>query len=140
MPRIQRILETALYVQNLEQCAAWYQDVFGFAQMFSNDRLIALDVAPHSTLLLFRKGASDTTTVVPGGVIPPHDGMGRLHFALAIAHEDLEDWRELLEQKGVKLESEVNPRNGGHSLYLRDLDGNLVELAAPGLWSNDPKW
>lgn len=139
MPRIQRILETALYVQDLERAANWYREVFGFAEMFSNDRLIALDVAPHSVLLLFKKGASDSTTVVPGGVIPPHDGGGRLHFALAVAGEDLEEWRDILEQKGVPLESEVSPRGGGHSLYLRDPDGNLVELAAPGIWSNDPK-
>lgn len=76
---------------------------------------------------------------MPGGVIPPHDGAGQLHFALAIAYEDLEEWRDILEQKDIAVESEVNPRGGGHSLYLRDPDGNLVELATPGLWPNDPK-
>ena len=34
------------------------------------------------------------------------------------------------------MESEVTWPQGGRSLYFRDPDGLLVELATPGLWRN----
>jgi catechol 2,3-dioxygenase-like lactoylglutathione lyase family enzyme len=136
-PRIRGILETALYVDNIEAAARWYSDIFGFPQLFNDGRLVALEVAPHAVLLLFKKGASFGPNVSPGGVIPPHDGTGQLHFALSIARDDLEYWRAHLKTKAVVMEAEIAPPQGGHSLYFRDLDGNLVELATPGLWPND---
>ena len=137
MPQINGILETALYVEDTAAAARWYQEVFGFAELFNEGRLIALAVAPHAVLLLFKKGASDGPNPSPGGIIPPHDGTGKLHFALSISADDLESWRDLLTSKQIEIEAEIAPPQGGHSLYFRDLDGNLVELATPGLWAND---
>jgi catechol 2,3-dioxygenase-like lactoylglutathione lyase family enzyme len=86
-------------------------------------------------LLLFRKGSTTATAVLPGGTIPPHDGSGRLHLAFAISASELEAWRERLQSHGVPIEGEVKWPRGGTSLYFRDPDGHLVELATPGLWS-----
>jgi catechol 2,3-dioxygenase-like lactoylglutathione lyase family enzyme len=47
----------------------------------------------------------------------------------------LKAWEEWLQEKGVQVESKVRWPAGGTSLYLRDPDGHLVELATPGLWS-----
>jgi catechol 2,3-dioxygenase-like lactoylglutathione lyase family enzyme len=35
----------------------------------------------------------------------------------------------------VSIEGEMKWPRGGTSLYFRDPDGHLVELATPGLWS-----
>ena len=73
---------------------------------------------------------------LPGGVIPPHDGSGHLHFAFAIPAEDLPAWEKRLGEAGIEIESRVKWARGGESLYFRDLDGHLVELATPGIWPN----
>ena len=71
----------------------------------------------------------------PGGTIPPHDGNGRLHLAFAISATEIDAWRERLQSHGVSIEGEMEWPRGGTSLYFRDPDGHLVELATPGLWS-----
>ena len=50
-------------------------------ELSENERLVALNVADRNVLLLFPKGASTSPTVLPGGVIPPHDGSGDRHAA-----------------------------------------------------------
>jgi catechol 2,3-dioxygenase-like lactoylglutathione lyase family enzyme len=94
-----------------------------------------LNVPGGQVLLLFLKGSTTTTAVLPGGTIPPHDGNGRLHLAFAISGDDLDAWRKCLQSHGVSIEGEVKWPRGGTSLYFRDPDGHLVELATPGLWS-----
>jgi catechol 2,3-dioxygenase-like lactoylglutathione lyase family enzyme len=86
-------------------------------------------------LLLFAKGSATTTAVLPGGTIPPHDGDGRLHLAFAISASEVDAWRARLQSHGVSIEGEMEWPRGGTSLYFRDPDGHLVELATPGLWS-----
>ena len=63
-----------------------------------------------------------------------HDGRGRLHLALSISADDLEAWRKRLSDGGVDVVGEYRWPRGGVSLYMRDPDGALVELATPGLW------
>ena len=135
MVNVTGILETALYVDDLARSAAFYQSLFGFAQLVVSDRLIALAVHDWQVLLLFRKGSTTETAVLPGGTIPPHDGNGRLHFAFAISAAELDVWRDRLHSSGVAIEGEVKWPRGGTSLYFRDPDAHLVELATPGLWS-----
>ncbi|MFL4996127.1 MAG: VOC family protein, partial [Microvirga sp.] len=45
------------------------------------------------------------------------------------------DWEERLSEHGVAIEGRTNWSRGGHSIYFRDPDGHLVELATPGLWA-----
>ena len=42
--------------------------------------------------------------------------------------------RESLESRGVEVVREVEWELGGRSLYFRDPDGHLLELATPGVW------
>jgi catechol 2,3-dioxygenase-like lactoylglutathione lyase family enzyme len=35
---------------------------------------------------------------------------------------------------GIAIEGRTNWRRGGISIYFRDPDGHLLELATPGLW------
>jgi len=103
--------------------------------MDGDARLRAYGVAHGSVLLLFQRGATREEVQTPGGVIPPHDGKGQLHIAFAIAAAEWDAWKKRVEERGVPVERIVKWPRGGQSLYFRDPDGNLVELATPGLWN-----
>jgi catechol 2,3-dioxygenase-like lactoylglutathione lyase family enzyme len=135
MTMLDRILETALYVDDLERAAAFYAQVLGLKPLYGDDRLRAFDVGGKSVLLLFRRGASLTAARMPGGTIPPHDGSGPLHLAFAIPAAELPDWERRLESRDIPVEGRTDWPRGGRSIYFRDPDGHLLELATPGLWA-----
>ncbi|HZO91819.1 MAG TPA: VOC family protein [Chthonomonadaceae bacterium] len=135
MPTVSGVLETALYVEDLDRAARFYEDLFGFESLFADERLCAFNVAGKQVLLLFKKGASRSPQPLPGGVIPPHDAAGQIHFALSIPAADLTAWEEHLTARAIAIESRIHWGRGGQSLYFRDPDQNLVELATPGLWA-----
>ncbi len=135
MPRIRRILETALYCDVLEETAAFYRALLGGEPLMETDRLVALDAGEGTVLLLFQLGASIASLQTPGGLVPGHHGEGPTHLAFAIDAEEADAWKSRLGELGVKLESEVTWPRGGRSLYFRDPDGRSVELATPGLWA-----
>ena len=135
MPTLNGVLETALYVEDLERSIRFYKDVFSLEVMQADDRFCALNVAGRQVLLLFRKGGTTAPVATPGGTIPSHDGDGHLHFAFSVPPSQLQGWEHWLQEKRVQVESKVRWAAGGVSLYLRDPDGHLVELATPGLWS-----
>lgn len=135
MPRLMGVLETALYVEDLDRSMRFYGTIFQLKALTSDDRFCALNAAERQVLLLFRKGAFTMPTATPGGAIPPHDGDGHLHMAFAISTGDLEAWEQWLHEKDVAIESQVAWPGGGRSLYFRDPDGHLLELVTPGTWS-----
>ena len=134
-PKLDRVIETCLYVDDLGRAGAFYEDVLGLAAMTSDARFRAYDVGGKSVLLLFRRGATLETVRLPGGTIPPHDGHGPLHIAFAVSADELLDWEARLAQHGVPIEGRTEWPGGGRSVYFRDPDRNLVELATPGLWA-----
>jgi catechol 2,3-dioxygenase-like lactoylglutathione lyase family enzyme len=135
MPTTTGVLETALYVDDLARAACFYEDVLGLPALTSDTRFRAYDVGGRSVLLVFQRGATLETVVMPGGTIPPHDGHGPLHIALAIPAAELAAWEQRLAQHGVAIEGRTRWRRGGESIYFRDPDGHLLELATPGLWA-----
>jgi catechol 2,3-dioxygenase-like lactoylglutathione lyase family enzyme len=142
MTRISRLLETALYVDDVERSCDFYQRVLGLGPVLQttaekdipNRSFAPLDMPGGQVLLLFKKGTAAKTAMLPGGTIPPHDGSGRLHLAFAISVSEIDAWRERLAEHGVAIEGEMKWPRGGLSLYFRDPDGHLVELVTPGLW------
>ncbi len=135
-PTVNGVLETCLYVADVAASRAFYERVFGFQAMVADARICAFEAGPKSVLILFRRGGTPAPVPVGGGFIPPHDGSGQQHFAFAIAAADFEPWKAHLAAEGVAVDSEVTWPQGGRSLYFRDPDGLLVELATPGLWRN----
>jgi catechol 2,3-dioxygenase-like lactoylglutathione lyase family enzyme len=133
-PSIDGLLETSLYARDLKRTAAFYRDLFGFRALVDSPRLVAFDVAARSVLLVFQAGSTEDDVVDASGRIPGHDGGGRPHLALSIAAEDLDAWRKRLVERGVGIVGEYRWPRGGVSLYFRDPDEALVELATPGLW------
>jgi catechol 2,3-dioxygenase-like lactoylglutathione lyase family enzyme len=135
MPEVSGLLESSLYVEDLPRAIDFYTDLFGFKQLAGDDRFCALSVCDRSVLLLFRCGCTREPVPVVDSFIPAHDAKGQLHLALAVKACDLEAWEEKLRAKGIAIESRVRWPQGGTSLYFRDLDNHLVELATPGIWA-----
>jgi catechol-2,3-dioxygenase len=134
MPALDRVLETALYVEDLGSAGRFYEEVLGLTALTSDTRLRAYDVGGKSVLLLFQRGGTLETVHLPGGTIPPHDGAGPIHLAFAVSDADLGAWEDRLAQEGVPIEGRTDWPRGGRSVYFRDPDGHLLELATPGIW------
>lgn len=133
-PKVSRLLETAIYVDDLDVAVEFYKRVFGFPTLHRDGRVAAFDAGAATVLLLFRRGASLTEQVLPGGAIPSHDGSGPAHFCFAIDAEQLHPWEAHLASQGVSIENRVKWGLGGESIYFRDPDQHLVELGTPGIW------
>jgi catechol 2,3-dioxygenase-like lactoylglutathione lyase family enzyme len=134
-PEVRGVLETSLYVSDLERSRAFYTRLFGFPILLQDDRFCALSVSARQVLLLFRKDASVKPVTTPGGTIPPHGGEGQLHLAFAIGRDEFDAWERRLQSEETPVESRVDWNRGGKSIYFRDPDGHLLELATPGVWA-----
>ena len=131
--RIAGLHHITLISANLERSAAFYRDLLGL-------RLLETGVNqddPNARHFYF--GDADGS---PGSVITlfeyPHMEAGSVgvgsthHFALLVESEDeLAGWRAWLESRGVPC-TEVLDRTFFKSVYLRDPDGHIVELATRG--------
>jgi catechol 2,3-dioxygenase-like lactoylglutathione lyase family enzyme len=128
-PKIDGILESSLYVSDVPRSIRFYQEIFGFPVITDfGPRGSALHAGPRQVLLLFKKGAS-------GAMNTPHDGDGELHLAFAIPTADLPAWESWLNEKSIAIEERRSWERGGQSIYFRDPDRHLLELATPGTWS-----
>ena len=136
MPRIEGLLETALYVDDMARSVGFFRDVMGLSTMIETERLTAFDAGRQGVLLIFQRGASIEDMPNEGGVVPGHDGGGPLHMAFAIAADSYDEWHRHLTQAGVKIRGEMRWPRGGRSLYFEDPDGHVLEVATPGLWPN----
>lgn len=134
MLKVTRVLETCIHVRDVERSARFYESLLGFSRMDSNERFCVFDAGGGSVFLIFKEGGTSEPVKTDGGVIPPHGGGGDLHFAFAIRAEDFAHWEKRLGEQGIAIESRVSWDRGGHSLYFRDPDHHLVELATPGIW------
>jgi catechol 2,3-dioxygenase-like lactoylglutathione lyase family enzyme len=128
-PKSEGILESSLYVSDVSRSVRFYEDIFGF-RVINNfgERGCAMQAGVHQVLLLFKKGASRS-------IQSPHDGDGELHVAFAVSLAELAKWESWLEARGIAVEEKKMWELGGWSLYFRDPDRHLLELATPGVWS-----
>ena len=128
-PKTDGILESSLYVSDLPRSVRFYEETFGFLVIREFDeRGCAMQAGTHQVLLLFKKGASRA-------IQSPHDGDGELHVAFAIPAAELADWESWLQARRIQVEEKRTWELGGSSLYFRDPDRHLIELATPGTWS-----
>src|SRR6266566_4794210 len=128
-PRIDGLLESSLYVADVAVSAKFYDEVLGFPIISDFGRRgCAMQAGPRQVLLLFEEGASLE-------IQSPHDGSGELHVAFAISGAELPAWESWLAANGITVEEKRTWERGGISIYFRDPDRHLVELATPGVWS-----
>ena len=100
--KLERVIETCLYVDDLDRAANFYERVLGLTALTSDARFRAYDVGGESVLLLFRRGATLETVRMPGGtldiesdvtnegqVIAQHDGTVGLVSAVITGGNDV---------------------------------------------------
>ena len=137
MPHVTGIGETALHVTDLDRSVRFYQGLFAFHKIASDGRFCALRVNDQQVFLLFKQGGTLEPVRIPAGIIPSHDGQGRMHMAFTIPAAEWSEWENQLRAHGVAIKSIVEWGHGARSLYFRDPDGHLIELATPGIWDQD---
>jgi catechol 2,3-dioxygenase-like lactoylglutathione lyase family enzyme len=134
--KIHAIIETAIYVDDLQATEAFYGTILGLRVMGKEScRHVFFQVGEASVLLAFL-----AETTLKGDHLPSHGATGPGHFTLGIEVESFDAWRKLLQGHGVTIEKEVEWPRGGRSLYFRDPSGNSVELVTPGVWGLPNGW
>ena len=128
------VLETALYAENLEETASFYQEVLGLERMFEvPGRHVFFRVA-GGVLLIFRPSATEVPPGEGALPVPPHGARGPGHVCFAARGDELAAWRERLGAAAVEIEADFDWPQGGRSIYFRDPAGNSVEFAEPRIW------
>jgi catechol 2,3-dioxygenase-like lactoylglutathione lyase family enzyme len=128
-PKSEGLVESSLYVDDVAVSARFYERIFGFRPVSDfGDRGCAVQAGNRQVLLLFKKGAS---RLIPS----PHDGDGELHIAFAISASELANWEAWLKENEIAVEEKRTWELGGQSVYFRDPDRHLIEIATPGVWS-----
>lgn len=135
-PPLSGVVETCLYVKDVERSRDFYVKVFGFEPLGGNDRIQPLAVRDGQLLILFRQGGTLNPVPIGDGFIPAHDGGGEQHFAFGVPTDSVGDWKRYLKNLDIEVESEVSWSQGGQSIYFRDPDRLVVELITPGVWTN----
>jgi catechol 2,3-dioxygenase len=134
---IKELGHVVLYVRDLERSRAFYRDVLGFNEVFVVPSAVAgfSSGRTHHELMLMAVGPEAQP-------IPQGRRLGMYHFALKVGDSDdeLRAVRDSVIAAGAKIVGATD-HVVTHSLYLRDPDGNDVELYVdvPGVdWKNDP--
>lgn len=131
--KIERILETSLYVPDLDEAQAFYENVLGLEVYSAETGRHVFFKLGNGMLLLFDLAATRQVD----GDLPPHGDVGPGHAAFCVAPEDLPQWRQQLLDAEVPIETERVWPNGAPSLYFRDPAGNVLEITTAALWGFD---
>ena len=135
MPTVHGVLETSLYVSDLDRSVAFYRDVLGFRLIddayFCGDRGAAFQVGSGpSVLLIFRALVTRKRRTLPA-----HGTSGAGHAAFRVEPREIDAWREHLRRNAVPIEQEFTFGSNAPALYFRDPDGNSLEIAVASIWN-----
>lgn len=139
-PTVNGLVETALFVEDVEVAGEFYENVLGLPKLRTSGIGRLFRLGEQRYLLLFNRNAAQTPNktdsgdVLPACALPEQNGRGPGHIAFGISEKDLDFWRARLKKHDVDLLKEISWETGAHSLYFRDPDGHLIELATPGIW------
>jgi len=122
-----------LKVRDLGRAEQFYHGVLGLPIATRSERMTFFTLGNHHDFAVMAMG-EDAPAADPKGV-------GLLHVAFNVGDsvEDLRAMKERLEAHGVEVDRMVD-HNVSNSLYLRDPDGNGVELYVDtsDVWKQDP--
>jgi catechol 2,3-dioxygenase len=127
------------YVRDLQASLQFYTGVVGLTvsgTIFNGRAALLTGGRTHHELLLIEVG--DATGPLAGKRI----GLYHVGWKIGESLEDLRDARDRIEKLGYSIDGQAD-HSISRSLYLRDPDGNEVELFVddPGFdWRNDASW
>ena len=129
------ILESALYVTDLDAAESFYRDVLGLERIAGVGGRHVFFRCGQGVLLLFdaeaTKHAPPPDARLPA---PPHGTVGEGHLCFAATADEIEAWKTALTGRGIKVEADFQWPSGGRSIYFRDPSGNSIEFAEPRIW------
>lgn len=129
------ILESALYVTDLEVAETFYADIIGLERIGKVEGRHVFFRCGKGVLLLFNAEATRHPPAPDARLpVPPHGATGQGHLCFAASAEELNRWKAHLDAHGVAIEAEFEWPQGGRSIYLRDPSGNSLEFAEPKIW------
>jgi catechol-2,3-dioxygenase len=112
------VCELTLEARDLERLERFYTGVLGCPLISREADRVWLACGPRSRLGLW----------LPGKKEHGDEGGRHVHFALSVAPGRLDALRERLEQGGIEHRGPVEHDGGDRSLYVRDPEGNVVEV------------
>lgn len=126
------------YVRNLERSLGFYRDLLGFSEIgraFGGQAAALTGGRTHHELLLIEVGDAPSP--------PAGRRLGLYHIGIKVGDslDELRSAKRELERAGVAIDG-MSDHTVSQSLYVRDPDGNEVELyvdADPALWRRDPR-
>ncbi len=127
-PRITGILETVLYVADLDRAERFYRDVMGLKQIGKEpDRHVFFRVGTGVLLLFYAERTRRSAH------LPPHGADGEIHVCFRVTPAEYDAWKRRVQDLQVTIQKEIT-WPVGRSFYFRDPDGNLLELADADIW------
>lgn len=129
------ILESALYVDDLDATETFYREVLGLPVIVKVAGRHVFLRCGAGVLLLFNAEATRNPPPPDAKLpVPPHGMTGQGHLCFAADAGEIEAWKAALEGKGIAIEADFEWPNGGRSIYFRDPAGNSIEFAEPRIW------
>jgi len=139
-PTLNGLVETALFVEDLARASVFYENVLGLEKIKASNTGCVFRIAEQRYLLLVSRESARTQNKAPSGdllppcALPQHNGRGPGHIAFGVSADALDSWRGRLANHGIEILSEVAWERGARSIYFRDPDGHMIELATAGIW------
>jgi catechol 2,3-dioxygenase-like lactoylglutathione lyase family enzyme len=129
------ILESALYVTDLDAAEAFYRDVIGLEKITKVDGRHVFFRCGQGVLLLFNAEATKHQPPPDAKLpVPPHGTVGEGHLCFAATAGEIDGWKTALTRRGIEVEADFEWPSGGRSIYFRDPSGNSIEFAEPRIW------
>ncbi len=130
-----RVLESALYVPDLDAAEHFYGVVLGLEPAGKVAGRHVFFRCGDAIVLLFNAEATRQPPA-PGArlPVPPHGAAGEGHLCFAASEVEIDRWKARLSDHGVAIEAEFEWPRGGRSIYFRDPSGNSLEFANPTIW------
>ena len=128
------ILESVLYVDDLDAARAFYSTVLGLDPFTAIEGRHLFYRCGNQVFLLFNAAATSVPAEDAAIVVPTHGATGPGHLCFRAGKEEIEDWSKRLTSHGVAIEADFEWPQGGRSIYFRDPAGNSLEFAEPRIW------
>ena len=129
------ILESALYVADLDAAEAFYAEILGLSVIVKVPGRHVFFRCGDGVLLLVDAEATRIPLAPDAKLpVPPHGTVGEGHLCFSATAEEIGRWKSHLESHKIAVEADFEWPKGGRSIYFREPSGNSIEFAEPRIW------